>query len=130
MRKVMSTTSYMWIVYFVAGLVVLIGSLWMGDMVIPIEKHNLFLALLLTIFCTLLGHSIFSWGLKYEKAAFVSTAKLMEPVFASLLGLVILGEMPATTSISGSIFIILGIVFMCREERNSDKDLDSERGNK
>lgn len=116
MRKSMSTTTYTWIVYLVAAIVVLIGSLITKTNIIPVSGKNLLIGLGLTVFCTLLGHSIFSWGLKYEKAAFVSTVKLLEPVFASVLGLLIFKEIPAVTSIIGGMMIIVGIVLMCKEE--------------
>lgn len=116
MRENMSTTAYTWIVYLIAGIVVLIGSAITGANVVTISAKNILIALGLTVFCTLLGHSIFSWGLKYEKAAFVSTSKLLEPVFASILGVIVFNEIPSLTSILGGIMIIIGIVFMCREE--------------
>lgn len=115
MRETMSTTAYTWIVYFVASVVVLICSLSTGSPIVPVSGKNLLIGLGLAVFCTLLGHSIFSWGLKYEKAAFVSTAKLLEPVFASLIGIVIFAEMPSLTTILGGIMIILGIVFLCKD---------------
>ena len=121
MRKSMSTTAYSWIVYLIAAVVVFIASYATGNRVIPISFRNLVIGLGLTVFCTLLGHSVFSWGLKYEKAAFVSTAKLLEPVFASIIGIVIFREIPPVTSIFGGIMIILGIVFLCKEE---DKNVE------
>ena len=120
MRKVMSTTAYTWVVYLVAALVVLIGSSFSGNFVVPVSAKNLLIGLGLTVFCTLLGHSIFSWGLKYEKAAFVSTAKLLEPVFASIMGLFLFNEIPPKTSVIGGILVIIGIVIMCREEAKQD----------
>jgi len=116
MRKTLSTTAYTWIVYFTAGLVVLAASMATGSSVVPVSLKNMLLALGLTVFSTLLGHSIFSWGLKYEKAAFVSTVKLLEPVFATIIGFLIFGEAPAMTSVVGGIMIILGIAFLCRED--------------
>lgn len=121
MRRSMSTTAYTWIVYLSAAVVVLVGTLITGDYIIPVTVKNLIVALGLTVFCTLLGHSIFSWGLKYEKAAFVSTAKLLEPVFASILGLIIFREIPSQTSVLGGLMIIAGIVIMCREESKEEK---------
>lgn len=122
MRKSMSTTAYTWIVYFVAVCVVLIGSLFSGNYIIPISVKNLLIGQGLTVFCTLLGHSIFSWGLKYEKAAFVSTAKLLEPIFASIFGLIIFKEIPPQTSMLGGIMIVAGIVLLCREEAKRNNE--------
>lgn len=115
MRKSMTTTAYTWIVYLVAGIVVFIASAFSGNQVLPISTTSLLAALGLSVCCTLLGHSIFSWGLKYEKAAFISTAKLLEPVFASIIGFFIFKEAPSVTSIVGGVLIIVGIVFLCRD---------------
>lgn len=115
MRRSMTTTAYTWIVYLVAGIVVFVASTLSGNQVLHISTTSLLAALGLTVCCTLLGHSIFSWGLKYEKAAFISTAKLLEPVFASIIGFFIFKEMPSVTSIVGGVLIIVGIVFLCRD---------------
>ena len=109
-RRRMSTTVYTWIVYFSAGMVVLPASFLTGNPVLPFSLRNLAVAMGLAVLCTLLGHSIFSWGLKYESASFISVVKLLEPVFASLLGILLFREMPAVTSIAGGILIIGGIV--------------------
>ena len=65
--------------------------------------------LLAMVFCTLLGHSVFSWDLKYESPAFISTVKLLEPVFAGLLGVLLFKEIPKTQVILGGCTIILGV---------------------
>lgn len=109
-RRRMSTTVYTWIVYFSAGMVVLPASFLTGNPVLPVSLRNLAVAMGLAVLCTLLGHSIFSWGLKYESASFISVVKLLEPVFASLLGILLFREMPAVTSMAGGILIIGGIV--------------------
>lgn len=115
LRAVMTTNAYTWVVYFFAGLVILAASAMGGHPVIPVQLHNLWIALGLAIFCTLLGHSIFSWGLKYEKASFVSAVKLLEPVFASILGFVFLREIPSLSTAMGAVLIIVGIILLSRE---------------
>lgn len=109
-RKSMSTTIYTWIVYFCAGAAILPAALFTGDQVIPCSTASLAAALGLAVLCTLLGHSIFSWGLKYEKASFVSVVKLLEPVFASVMGIILFLEIPPLSSSAGGIVIIGGIV--------------------
>lgn len=109
-RKEISTTIYTWIVYLSAAIVVFIISMAVDIKVYPISYQNLLIAMGLSIFCTLLGHSIFSWGLKYEKAAFISNTKLLEPVFATILGCFIFKEIPSLTTCIGGVMIIVGIV--------------------
>ena len=115
LRTVMTTNAYTWIVYFFAGVVVLFASMTGGHPVVPIQPHDLWIALGLAVFCTLLGHSIFSWGLKYEKASFVSAVKLLEPVFASVLGFMFLREIPSLATVTGAMLIIIGISLLSRE---------------
>ena len=74
----------------------------------------------MAVFCTLLGHSIFSWGLKYVPAAFISTAKLGEPVFATLLGLLFFGQMPGMAQVIGGVIIIAGLwMYVCLDQASS-----------
>ena len=69
-----------------------------------------------TVICTLLGLSVFSWGLKFLNAAYISTAKLAEPVFSSLLALLIFGEVPPVTTVIGGAVVIGGIFLYLRQK--------------
>ena len=111
-RQRITTTAYTVLVYLSAAVTVLVILLCSG---VPISGYgpvNWLSALGMAVFCTLLGHSVFSWGLKYESAAFISTAKLLEPVFASLLGILLFREIPKTSVVLGGCIVILG-VFLC-----------------
>ncbi len=113
-RKRVSTSVYTFLVYTCAALTVLVASLVSG---VPLTGHgtvNYLTALGMTVFCTLLGHSVFSWGLKYLPAAFISTVKLMEPVFASVWGLLLFGEVPGWMVVIGGAVIIFGIALYGR----------------
>lgn len=108
-RKRISTTVYTFIVYTAAAATVLIMLCIGGTPVFGYEPVNYLTALGMAVFSTLLGHSIFSWGLKYESASYISTVKLMEPVFASVLGLLIFGEIPDLIVVIGGCIVILGV---------------------
>lgn len=108
-RRHISTTVYTFIVYSAAAVTVLILLLFAGTPVFGYAPVNLLTALGMALFCTLLGHSIFSWGLKYVSASFIATVKLLEPVFACVLGILLFGEMPAWTVIVGGGLVILGV---------------------
>ena len=113
-RKRVSTSVYTFLVYTCAALTVLAAALVSGT---PLTGHgavNYLTALGMTVFCTLLGHSVFSWGLKYLPAAFISTVKLMEPVFASVWGLLLFREVPGWMVITGGAIIIFGIALYGR----------------
>ena len=109
-----STTAYTLLVYFSAAVTVLVILLCTGTPVFGYGPVNWLAALGMAMFCTLLGHSVFSWGLKYESAAFISTAKLLEPVFAGVLGVILFGEIPKLQVILGACVVILGVYVYSR----------------
>ena len=108
-RKHITTTTYTFLVYRSAAVTVLMILLVSRQPVLGYEPVNWLTALGMAVFCTLLGHSVFSWGLKYESAAFVAVAKLLEPVFASILGVFLFREIPKIPVILGGCIVILGI---------------------
>ena len=115
-RKTVSTNVYTFLVYLASAITVLLIALAGGQPLVGYDSVNYFTGFGMAVFCTLMGHSVFSWGLKYLSAAFVSTAKLMEPVFASVLGLIIFGEVPGMLTVVGGAIIILAIILYSRVE--------------
>jgi drug/metabolite transporter (DMT)-like permease len=74
------------------------------------------LFVLLAVFPTLLGHSVFSWALRYVRASFVATAILGEPVFATILAVFFFAEFPTVWTVVGGVMILIGIYVFTRRE--------------
>ena len=110
-RRTRSTTFYTALVYFAGTVTVAVMLLGTGTPVLGYSAADYGAALGLCVFSTLLGHSVFSWGLKYVSPAFVSTAKLLEPVFATLLGLALFREVPGIPVVLGGLLVISGIAW-------------------
>ena len=108
-RERLSTTAYTYLVYLSASGPLLGIALVTGTPLLGYGPVNLLTGLGLAVFCTLLGHSVFSWGLKYLPPAFISTVKLLEPVFSALYGLFLFAERPGGLVILGGALILLGI---------------------
>ena len=108
-RRSMSTTLYTLIVYSVTALSALLLLLVTGTPVSGYEPFNWLIALGMAVVCTLLGHNIFNWGLKYFHTATVSTIKLAEPVFSAILAGIFFREIPTLQAVIGSAVIIFGI---------------------
>ena len=115
-RRRLSTTVYTWLVYAAAAGTVLLTALAGRQPLTGWGPVNLLTALGMAVFCTLLGHSVFSWGLKFLSPAFIATAKLLEPVFASVWGLFLFAERPGAQVILGGGVVLLGVVLYSREE--------------
>lgn len=114
-RRSLSTTVYTSLVYLSAAGTVLAAALAGGQALTGWGPVNLLAGLGMAVFCTLLGHSVFSWGLKYLPPAFISTANLLEPVLASVWGLLLFGERPGVLVVFGGTLILLGIGLYSRE---------------
>lgn len=116
-RETVSTAVYTYIVYVVCAAALVVTCV--------IQRHALFaygysaviVGLLLAIFSTILGHSIFSWCLKYFSPAFVSASKLCEPVVASVFAIFLFQEIPVLLQIAGSILILGGVFYYSRIEK-------------
>ena len=115
-RRSLSTTVYTSLVYLSAAGTVLAAALAGGQALTGWGPVNLLAVLGMAVFCTLLGHSVFSWGLKYLPPAFISTANLLEPVLAAVWGLLLFGERPGPLVVLGGGVILLGIAVYSREE--------------
>lgn len=108
-RKTLTTNAYTYIVYLASTVTVLLISLASKTPILGYGEVNWLCALGLAVFCTLLGHSIYSWGLKYVQASFISNAKMLTPVFATMFGIIFFREYPSTVVICGSLLAILGV---------------------
>ncbi len=114
-RKKLTTTAYTALVYSAAACTVLAAALAGGQALTGWGSASLLAGLGMAVFCTLLGHSLFSWGLKYLPPAFISTANLLEPVLASAWGLLLFGERPGAAVLLGGVVILLGVGLYGRE---------------
>lgn len=116
-RKTASTTVYTYIVYSACALVLLVMCLIQGNSLWGYGFSGILVGLLLAVFSTILGHSIFSWCLKYFSPSFVSASKLCEPVAAAILAGFLFAEIPSAMQIAGGILIIGGVLYYSRLEQ-------------
>ena len=113
-RNHISTSVYTLFVYGFAALTVGVGALAKSLPFTGYTTADYLAAFGMTIFCTLLGHSVYSWGLKYIQASFISTVKLLEPLFASILGFLVFREIPSVFVVAGGAAVIWGIAYYSR----------------
>ena len=114
-----STMVYSWFLYGSASLTVLLFVLAGGLPPFGYEPVNVLTTLGMAVCCTIGGHSIYSWGLKFLPASFVASAKMMEPVFASVWGLLLFGEQPGLFVILGGAVVIFGIALYSRVSKEA-----------
>lgn len=109
-RQNLSMTSYTYLTYLFAAITIFITNLFVGHHMLVTDSREYILFILMAVFPTLLGHSLFNWSLKYVTATYVSMAILTEPILASILAIFIFSEIPSILEIVGSIIIISSLV--------------------
>lgn len=121
-RKTTSTSVYTYTVYIACSISLLA--------ICFIQRLNLFsygfkpilVGLLLALFSTILGHSLFSWCLKYFSPSFVSASKLLEPVVASILAAILFQEAPSVLQFLGGALILIGVYYYSRIEQKENSN--------
>ena len=116
-REKLSTTAYTYLVYTACALVLVVTCVTQGQNLFAYGISAPIVGLLLAVFSTILGHSIFSWCLKYFSPAFVSASKLCEPVVAAVIAGFLFGEVPGFLQIAGGILILGGVLYYSRLEQ-------------
>lgn len=116
-RKGASTTVYTYLVYSACAAVLVVTCFVQGQGLLDYGISAVIVGLLLAIFSTILGHSIFSWCLKYFSPSFVSASKLCEPVVAAILAGILFGEGLKPLQVVGGILILGGVYCYSRIEK-------------
>ncbi len=125
-RQSLSTTVYTFLMYTVCATVLVITCAVQGYSLFAFGVSPVVVGALLAVFSTILGHSIFSWCLKYFSPAFVSASKLCEPVVAAVFAAFLFGEIPVIGQIMGGVLILGGVFFYSRIENREQKSRHKE----
>lgn len=122
LRKSMTLFVYTFCVYFFATLTLLIYNLVLGEHFWGFQTTNWLLFVLLAVFPTLLGHTLFNWAVKFVGVTTISMSILGEPIGASILAYFIFHELLRPLQIVGSLIILFGIGLYLVFERKPKPD--------
>ncbi|MGB9792057.1 MAG: DMT family transporter [Thermacetogeniaceae bacterium] len=117
LRKHLSLLPYVFTVYGSAAILLLVFNILTGTPLYPYPSKDWLCFFALAVIPTICGHTVFNWALRYAKAALVSLSILGEPVGATILGMLIFGELPGVAQVCGGILVIIGLaLFLYREK--------------
>jgi drug/metabolite transporter (DMT)-like permease len=109
LRRDLSLVSYVAIVYTTAAVLLGVAMLVSGTRFAGYEPKVWLVFLAITVGPQLMGHTVFNYLLGHLEAGVVAVAIMAEPVGATLLALVILGESPPVAAVAGGGLILAGV---------------------
>ncbi|NEQ75843.1 MAG: DMT family transporter [Okeania sp. SIO2C9] len=122
--KGFSVGGYLVIVFTVAGIVLLPFPLILGVGYSGYSGLVYFYLLLMALFPQLVGNTSLMWAVRWLSPTLVSLAILFEPVGASFLGYLLLGEVPSTMVFFGVMILLIGVAIAV-SGRNNIPTIDS-----
>lgn len=115
-RAALSTTVYTFLTYLACLAVLLVMALASHTPLVGYGGQEILIGLALAVLCTLMGHSLFSWCLKFLSPAYVSAVKLCEPVVSGLLAVPLFGEIPTLLQLGGMALVLGSVLLYTRAE--------------
>jgi len=120
LRRSLGIFTYAFLVYLTASVVLLSSALITGVPLWPYSGQELLIFLALAVVCTILGHTVYNWSLKYLSAPIISTSLLGEPLLAILFALVLLSEVPAWTVVLAAPMVLVGVGLTVLDRRHTE----------
>lgn len=109
LSKHISSLLYSFVVFLVAACCFAAYNVFQGYSFTAYPPKEWLWFALLALIPTVFGHILFNWALKFVNAASVSTAVLGEPVGASLLAWLMLGESVQPVQIGACLLLLIGV---------------------
>ncbi len=113
-RRDLSNVSYIAIVYLGSAAMLIAAVVVTGTPLTGFTAGTYWMILLITLLPQLLGHSSLNWALGHLSATLVAVAVMAEPVGATLLAWLILGEPPPAASVAGGALVLSGVYIAFR----------------
>ena len=117
LRREVSVIHYTFGVYLVTATILLGYGFLTGVNLGPYAPREYVIFAAMAVFPTLLGHSLFNWALKYLRTSLVSTAILGEPVFATLLAMLLFAEVPSPSVLLFGAVVLYAVFRFSRADR-------------
>ena len=100
---------YTFYTYGSSALVLIVASMATATPFAPYSSRDWIIFLALAFVCTVIGHTVFNWVLRYVQASVVSVSVLGEPLGAILWASIFLREYPTLRQTIGACFIFSGL---------------------
>ncbi len=113
-RPQVSWLRYIGTVYPATAILLLAAALLAGDPLTGFSTKTFVMMGMLALGPQLIGHSAINWSLAFISAVVVAMAILLEPVGATVLAALVLGEWPSAAEVVGGMLVLVGVYLAIR----------------
>jgi drug/metabolite transporter (DMT)-like permease len=108
-------------VYAVSAAVLALGSVAVGVPLVGYDARMMLLFAVIALVPMIFGHTLYNWALRWVSAPVVSISLLGEPVGASILAFLVLGEAPGPLAMIGGAVTLAGILICAYKPAGTSK---------
>ena len=116
-RQSLDLVTYVTPVYATSAVVLTLGGIATGTRMVSLPLREYLLFFVIALVPMIFGHTVYNWALKYVEAPIVSISLLGEPVGATILAYLFLGEAPSALSLVGGAITLSGIYLSIRSRQ-------------
>ncbi len=121
LRRQLDTTAYVAMSYSTAALVLLFSALLLQAPLTGFSHQIFGLFILIALIPQVIGHTSFNWALKHLSAPAVAVTTLGEPIGASILAYLLLGEKISGWAVAGGVTTLIGVGIVLLSESRRDR---------
>jgi drug/metabolite transporter (DMT)-like permease len=111
-RKTTPVITYTRMVYTVSAIVLLVSSIVLDNLLFGYTKNDYFWLFMLGLIPTLIGHTAFSYSVKFVSPTVIAAFPLGEPIIASYLAWLLFAERVPFYVVGGSLIIFIGLIIL------------------
>ena len=111
-RKTTPVITYTRMVYTVSAIVLLVSSIVLDNLLFGYTKNDYFWLFILGLIPTLIGHTAFSYSVKFVSPTVIAAFPLGEPIIASYLAWLLFAERVPFYVVGGSLIIFIGLIIL------------------
>jgi len=117
-RKTTSVITYTRTVYTVSAIVLLVTSLILDNPLMGYTINNYFWLFMLGLIPTLIGHTAFSYSVKFVSPTVIAAFPLGEPIIASYLAWLLFAEQVPFYVVGGGLIIFIGLIILIKNKQS------------
>ena len=117
-RKTTSVITYTRTVYTVSAIVLLVTSLILDNPLMGYTINNYFWLFMLGLIPTLIGHTAFSYSVKFVSPTVIAAFPLGEPIIASYLAWLLFAEQVPYYVAGGGLIIFIGLIILIMNKQS------------